>query len=85
MQTYFITFGVQYRREAHPRLPREVADPDGWLEITAPDAEAAYALAYAVTGGVFAALYHEPPTAGGHHPRGCVGTVVCDWAITPAG
>jgi hypothetical protein len=49
MPEFHMTFGVKYGREPHPTLPPEVARPDGWLTIVAPDFDKAYRIALGLT------------------------------------
>jgi hypothetical protein len=43
MSTFYVTFGQQYRHEAHPTFPK--AHPDGWVTVVAADELAARSLA----------------------------------------
>lgn len=60
MSTIFVTFGSQYAREPHPRLP--FAHPDGYLTIEAPDYRTARGIAMSMTGGAFCTDYLERPS-----------------------
>lgn len=60
MTQIFITFGVQYAREPHPRLP--FAHADGYLSVEAPSYRTALATAFALTGGAHAFDYGERPS-----------------------
>jgi hypothetical protein len=60
MTAIYITFGVQYAREPHPRLP--FVHPDGYLTVEAPDYRTALAVAFAMTGGAHAFDYPERPS-----------------------
>lgn len=97
MTVFHMTFGTKYKTEPHPTLPREVADPDGYLAIDAPDFETAYRIALGLTlvdnGGVPTAAYShlgeapEPgtPDAERHDqyfPRGATARVTFQLAKT---
>lgn len=56
----FVTFGTQYAREPHPRLP--FAHPDGYLTIEAPDYNTALRTAFALTGGAHGTDYSDRPS-----------------------
>jgi hypothetical protein len=43
MADYFLTFGIQYYEEPHPRWAD--CNPKGWVRITAPDYEQAREIA----------------------------------------
>lgn len=75
-QRFYITFGVQYRTEPHPSLPRDIAHPSGVMAITAPNEDLARKLAHAVTDGAYAFLYPwgEGPSEK-HHPRGVTSVI----------
>ncbi len=59
-KTIYVTFGVQYSREAHPRL--WFAHPDGYLTVEAPDDSSARDAAFALTGGAHCTDYPDPPS-----------------------
>lgn len=55
LQTFFITFGVQYPREPHPKVVW--AHANGWLEVLAPDENTARAMAFEVLGNAWSFIY----------------------------
>lgn len=57
LQTFFITFGVQYPREPHPRAVW--AHKDGWLEVLAPNENEARLMAYEVLGNAWSFIYDQ--------------------------
>lgn len=59
-QRFYATFGVQYREVKHPTLPPEFCNPDGVMEVIAPDMETARAMVSAATGNAYAFLYPWP-------------------------
>lgn len=60
MPEYRITFGQQYPREPHPRLP-DIAHHDGWLTIIANDEDAARELAFQIAGEHWSMIYRPTP------------------------
>ncbi len=63
MTTIYVTFGVQYAQEPHPRLP--FVHPDGYLTVEAPDYHTALVTAFALTGGAHCSDYVERPSERG--------------------
>lgn len=54
---FAVTFGQQYPREPHPRLP--VAHRDGWLTINADNEGQAREMAYEALGTAWSFIYTE--------------------------
>lgn len=86
-QRFYATFGVQYAHDPHPVLPPEFCNPDGVMEVIAPDMERARALVSAATDNAYAFLYPWPepdsPEAAKmehYYPDG----VTCTLAVQPA-
>jgi hypothetical protein len=52
-----VTFGIQYRTEAHPTFP--AAHPSGWVTIMAPDETAAREVAFERLGKAWAFIYQD--------------------------
>lgn len=82
LQTFYLTFGVRYRHEKHPAW--DGAHPDGWLEIQAPDEEAARLLVRSFIGNKYAFIYDEHRFERKWHPRGRLATITTDGGIFPA-
>jgi hypothetical protein len=85
LQNFYLTFGVKYRREAHPHW--EGADPDGWVLITAPDEPAARALAQEYLGMYWSMLYPgthftEELNKRMYYPKGTIATISADGATS---
>lgn len=55
LHSFYITFGGRYRYERHPYWGG--ADPNGWLEVIAPDEDAAVELVWAHIGRAWAFIY----------------------------
>jgi hypothetical protein len=74
MPDFYLTFGTNHTPGRHPNL--DVADPDGWVTITAPDYLTARAVAVYLAGSAWSMLYTDPTdvlaTYGGEpiFPRG---------------
>jgi len=74
----YVTFGLMYAREQHPRLP--FAHPDGYLSVEGPDYRTALATACSLTGGAHAFDYAERPSDI-TYPRGELARVVVHDAL----
>lgn len=80
--TFYATLGVQYARESHPELPGWAADPDGWIEIEAPDYDSAREYLCREAGAHWAFLYEaaefciDDPLR--FYPHGCVARIDAD-------
>lgn len=59
LRTFYVTFGVQYFHEPHPHW--KGAHPDGYLEVLAPDEEAARALVRSFIGTHWSMMYDRKP------------------------
>lgn len=57
LQHFYVTFGVQYSHEPHPAWAG--AHPAGWLQVSAPDEEAARKLLMEYIGNHYAFIYPE--------------------------
>lgn len=57
LQNFYVTFGVKYRHTTHPVWPG--AHPDGYLQVIAPDEEAARLLVRRSIGPFYAFMYTE--------------------------
>jgi hypothetical protein len=72
--TYYITFGVQYAHERHPRAINGVyPHPDGWFEIKRHTWLEAHEAAMAAFDGKFAFLYDEQHWSTEWFPAGKLG------------
>jgi hypothetical protein len=78
-QSFYVTFGVQYRHEAHPFWPG--AHPDGWLEVLAPNEEAARLTLRPLIGNRYAFMYEEARFDRKWHPLGRLALVTSDGRI----
>lgn len=78
--TLCVTFGVQYAHVTHPYVGN-LAHPDGWVEVYAPDEGTARALVHAWTRGHYANAYARTDFQPAHHPRGCLARLVL--TVTP--
>lgn len=76
---FFVTFGQQYRREHHPRLP--AAHPDGVVEILAADEAEARSLAFEYLGDRWAFLYVASECDMSFYPRGVLLTITSTGAV----
>jgi hypothetical protein len=72
MQTFYVSFGVQYGsglgKMEHPTLPG--VSGDHYLRVVAEDEEQARALVFAVVGREWAFLYDEHEFLRMHNPNG---------------
>lgn len=59
-QRFYATFGVKYAREPHPTLPPEHCNPDGVMEVIAPDMDIARAMVSAATNNAYCFLHPWP-------------------------
>lgn len=78
MATFYVSFGVGYAHSLHPYWMG--AHPDGWLEVVAPDEEAARLVVRKYVGLKFGTMYDRTP---GWARRGRLATVTnegCIWA-----
>lgn len=70
MEKFMVTFGVKYRREAHPRLG--LVNPSGYLVISAPNEEEARSYLSYVIGEEWAFIYREEQFDASHYPSGAL-------------
>lgn len=82
LKTFYVTFGMMYRHEAHPHW--KGAHPDGWLEVQAPDEDAARLLLRSLVGNRYAFIYEERRFERKWHPLGRLATVTTNGGIFPA-
>lgn len=82
MTSFYVTFGVQYRHEPHPHWPS--AHPDGWLEVVAPDDDAARLLLREYIGNRYAFIYDEQRFDRAWHPLGMLACITSDGGIITA-
>lgn len=82
MTQIYISFGLKYAREPHPRL--SFAHPDGYLAVEAPDYRTALATAFGLTGGAHAFDYAERPSDV-TFPRGELARVIVYDALPDSG
>jgi hypothetical protein len=83
-QSFYVTFGGMYRHEEHPYW--KGAHPDGWLELLAPDEEAARLLVRTLIGLKWAHMYdtvhfHEDDAVKRWYPKGRLALVTSDGRI----
>lgn len=76
MARYMVTMGLQYKREPHPYLSAEHANPDGWLLVEADNEINAREKVRAVIGNRYSFLYTESDFEPKWFPDGCVGEIV---------
>lgn len=57
LETFYVTFGDQYRREPHPYFPG--AHPDGYLKVMAQDEVAARLLCFRMMDSKWSMIYPE--------------------------
>ena len=76
LPTFYVTFGIKYRHEAHPYWAG--AHPDGWLEIQARDEAEARIMVQRFVGNVYAFLYEEARFERKWHPRGRLALLLQD-------
>lgn len=69
IETLYVTFGVQYGEETHPRMGDQV-DPDSWMEIRGLPQVMARQVAFAITGGKHAFDYTEATFRRDFYPKG---------------
>ena len=84
---FYATFGVQYSHDSHPVLPPEFCNPNGVMEVIAPDMKRARAMVSAATDNAYAFLYPWPEPGSSeaakmefYYPAG----VTCTLAVRPA-
>jgi hypothetical protein len=82
LHTYYVTFGMVYRHEAHPYW--KGAHPDGWLEVMAPDEEAARLLLRSFIGNRYAFMYEKGRFETKWHPLGRLATITTNGGIFTA-
>lgn len=87
LQKFYLTFGVKYRHEDHPKWLG--ADPDGWVLIEAPDEPQARRLAHEVLGPYWSMLYpetHFPVELNKrqYYPNGQIGHIIGDYSTPEA-
>lgn len=72
MKKFYLTFGVQYEQEAHPRGSH--VHPDGYVVITAEDYDIARDLAVQLYGARWSDIYTEKDFEGPKSlfPRGAL-------------
>lgn len=71
--TLYVTFGLQYARQVHPRFPQ--AHPDGYLTVVgAQDYETAREAVVKALGTAWSCDYFEVPEVQ-HAPRGSLATL----------
>ena len=58
MSEFRVTFGVRYRHEPHPVLPK--ADPDGYITVVADSEPQARSYLFEHIGRAWAFIYPEP-------------------------
>lgn len=68
MNSYYVTFGVQYAQEIHPSWGG--FHPDGWLRVVAEDYQVARAVVTGLLGSKWAFMYEESDFDSSYHPRG---------------
>jgi hypothetical protein len=73
MNRYYVTLGLQYRYDPHPVLPRDRANPDGFLLVQAENENEARDIVYSVLGTAYSFIYTESDFRRGYHPLGCLG------------
>ena len=71
-ESFYLTFGQQYRREEHPS--GHSVHPDGYVEIIANNLEAAREKAFATFGPDWFTVYLTIPSLE-HFPRGRIFTL----------
>lgn len=72
-RTYCLTFGQKYLYEPHPS--GKPINPDGYIEIRAPDQGSAREKAFEVYGTAWAFLYDADCFDAGYFPAGCIGRI----------
>lgn len=82
LRTFYVSFGMMYAHEKHPHWPG--AHPHGWLEVQAPDEEAARLLLRTFIGTRYAFMYDEERFERKWHPRGRLATITTNGGIFPA-
>lgn len=78
LRSWYVTFGVMYSHTPHPYW--KGADPEGYLEVQAPDEDAARLLIRSFIGTKYAFLYHRKPEWAEH---GRLATVTTNGGIFP--
>ncbi|QWY82831.1 hypothetical protein PP641_gp091 [Arthrobacter phage SilentRX] len=73
LQTFYVTFGMMYRHEKHPFWTG--AHPDGWLEVQAPDEDAARELVRRYIGNRYAFIYDKLRFDPKWHPLGALASI----------
>jgi len=73
MKNYFVTFGLKYAREAHPKLG--IVDPNGYVKIVAESEDRARQIAHEYMGQYFASIYPEDHFNHHYHPLGQMLTI----------
>lgn len=68
LNKFYVTFGIKYATERHPTF--EDAHPDGVLEVSAVDTEAARAIVTDKLGSAWAFLYPAGEFHFDHYPLG---------------
>lgn len=76
LRSFYVTFGVMYAHTVHPYW--KGADPDGYLEVQAPDEDAARLLLRSFIGTKYAFLYHDKPEWA---ERGVLATITTNGGI----
>lgn len=82
LPTFYLTFGMQYSHEVHPHWAG--AHPSGWLEIQAPDEDAARQLVREYIGNRYAFIYDEARFQRKWHPMGRLATITTTGEVIPA-
>lgn len=68
MKNYFVTFGIKYAREAHPKLG--IVHPNGYFKIVAESEDKARYIANEYIGQHYASLYPESHFDPSPYPMG---------------
>jgi hypothetical protein len=68
LQKFYVTFGQKYRTEPHPVM--ETAHPDGVVEVSAINEDAARVIVTDKLGAAWAFLYPEDKLDLNHYPLG---------------
>lgn len=73
MKNYYVTFGIKYSREAHPKLG--IVDPDGYIRIIAESEMAAREIASEYIGQYYSTIYPEDRFTPHYYPLGLMMTI----------
>lgn len=73
---YYVTISRQYERAAHPVLPRERSNPDGYLMVRAETFRSAREMVHNVIGFSYADIYAEKDFDRSRHPLGLLGEIL---------